>query len=105
MNAAIVWTLLCIAADVQIDDTAHIAGKVNVTCDALSRRTPCSPRLSHKEVTDLGLANVNILDLEREPAVMTMIRCCDPTRVLETDAQFGAFWAEARASVDGILKG
>lgn len=103
MNAAIVWTLLCIAADVHIADTTHIAGTANVTCDTLSRRNADASPLACRDVTDLGLADAQILDLGSEPAVQALLRCCDPTRVLETDAQFGAFWAEARGGVDEFM--
>jgi hypothetical protein len=37
-NAAMVWTLLCIAADVNVKEVTHIAGTANLNCDRLSRR-------------------------------------------------------------------
>lgn len=103
-NAAIVWTLLCIAADVHIADTTHLAGKLNVTCDLLSRRSAVDAPVSQQEATDLGLSGAAILDLGNDPAVKALISLCDPKRILETDAQFGAFWAEARRCVDELLQ-
>ena len=99
-NAAMVWTLLCIAADVHIADTTHLPGKLNVTCDLLSRRSAANAPLSQQEVMDLGTA---VLDLGNDPAVKALISLCDPKRILGTDAQFGAFWAEARNCVDELL--
>jgi hypothetical protein len=37
-NAAMVWTLLCVAADVDVKEVTHIAGKGNEQCNLLSRR-------------------------------------------------------------------
>jgi hypothetical protein len=104
MNAAIVWTLLCIAADVHIADTTHLPGKLNVTCDLLSRRSAADAPVSQQEVKDLGLSGAAVLDLGNDPAVKALISICDPKRVLETDAQFGGFWAEARRCVDELLQ-
>lgn len=103
-NAAIVWTLLCIAADVHIADTTHLPGKLNVTCDVLSRRSAADAPVSSHEVDDLGLAGAAVLDLGNDPVVRALISICDPKRILETDAQFGAFWAEARQCVDQLLQ-
>jgi hypothetical protein len=38
INAAMVWALLCIAADIDIKEITHIAGEDNEKCDRLSRR-------------------------------------------------------------------
>ena len=37
-NAAMVWTILCTTADVDIREIIHIAGTDNWRCDQLSRR-------------------------------------------------------------------
>lgn len=37
-NAAMIWTLLCIATDINIRKVTHIAGEENDKCDRLSRR-------------------------------------------------------------------
>jgi hypothetical protein len=37
-NAAMVWTLLCIAADINVKEVTHISGEENDKCDRLSRR-------------------------------------------------------------------
>jgi hypothetical protein len=37
-NASMIWTLLCIAADVDVKEVAHIAGEDSKQCDRLSRR-------------------------------------------------------------------
>jgi hypothetical protein len=37
-NASMVFTLLCIAADVNVKEITHIAGEDNERCDRLSRR-------------------------------------------------------------------
>ena len=39
-NAAMIWTLLCVAADVHVTHTTHIPGADNESCDQLSRRGP-----------------------------------------------------------------
>lgn len=37
-NAAMIWTLLCVAADIDIREITHIPGELNDKCDQLSRR-------------------------------------------------------------------
>ena len=77
-NAAMVWTLLCIAADVHIADTTHLPGKLNVTCDLLSRRSAANAPVSQQEVKDLGLSGEAVLNLGNIPAVKALISICDP---------------------------
>ena len=47
-NAAMIWTLLCVAADVSMRETTPIAGKDNEICDQLSRRSS-NPKWTAKE--------------------------------------------------------
>ena len=47
-NAAMIWTLLCVAADVSMRETTPIAGKDNEICDQLSRRGS-NPKWTAKE--------------------------------------------------------
>jgi hypothetical protein len=37
-NASTLWTLLCVASDIDVKEVTHIAGKDNSNCDRLSRR-------------------------------------------------------------------
>jgi hypothetical protein len=57
-NAAMVWTLLCVAADVDVKEVTHIAGKGNEQRNRLSRRwdTGKTPTMSEsEEAEDMGL--------------------------------------------------
>ena len=103
-NAAMVWTLLCIAAEVHIAEVDHIAGVDNKTCDQLSRRTLTSNTSIEQEATELGLGGARVLLSAEDPALMRLIKCCDPTRPLDTDAQFEAFWTETRTHVEDVLR-
>jgi hypothetical protein len=57
-NAAMVWTLLCIAADVDVKEVTYMARKNNEQCDRLSGRWDIgkTPTMSmSEEAEDMGL--------------------------------------------------
>ena len=65
-NAAMMWTLLCIAADVNRRETTHIAGKDNEICDELSRRG-LNPELTVKQQAEkLGVGGGRVIDAQEE---------------------------------------
>lgn len=102
-NAAMIWTLLCVAADVDIREITHIAGELNDSCDQLSRRDADTGMsvVEHAEV--LGIASANELDLANNINVMALLRLCDPAIGIDSDDEFKKFWATARFHIDVIL--
>jgi hypothetical protein len=59
-NAAMIWTLLCVAADVHIGETTHLPGEQNDNCDQLSRRGlhPTTTVAEHAHAIGIGEAKV-----------------------------------------------
>ena len=54
-NATMVWSLLCIAAGIEVKETVHIAGKDNQRCDRLSKRGSRSDQSVLKEAAEMGV--------------------------------------------------
>jgi hypothetical protein len=54
-NASMIWTLLCIAADVHVKEVTHIAGKDNTYCDRLSRREGATTASVADEAVEIGV--------------------------------------------------
>jgi hypothetical protein len=102
-NAAMIWTLLCVAADVHIRETTHIPGEVNGRCDQLSRRDPTQSVDAH--ATAMGLPGVPDLQLQRDANVMALLTLCDPAIEIDTDDLFTTFWTRARQHIDVLLTG
>lgn len=103
-NAAMIWTLLCIAADVHVRETTHIAGKDNEVCDQLSRRglNPMWTVKQHAE--SLGVGDGRVIDAQEDVTIMTILRLCSPDVVIESDTQFTRFWREGRNAVDELIQ-
>ena len=53
-NAAMVWTLLCVATEIDVKEVTHIAGINNERCDRLSRRGMNAPVTVLEEVAAMG---------------------------------------------------
>lgn len=104
-NAAMVWTLLCVSADVDVREVTHIAGEDNDKCDRLSRRGAQPPRSLENEVADMAIGEPEIVDLMAIPGVRTILELCDPRRVFKSEAEFFQFWNEAREATKVLLSG
>ena len=98
-RAAIVWTVLCIAADVHVTEVTHIAGVDNEICDQLSRRGTMTEKSVGDEAKDLGLEDVKVLAFDSDSTVSDLIKLCDPLKSFDTDASFSTFWGEVREVV------
>ena len=95
-NAAMIWTLLCVAADVNIRETTNIAGKDNVICNQLSRRG-LNPKLTIKQHSaKLGVGGGRVIDAQEDATKMALLRLCSPDVVIESDIQFTRFWGRKR---------
>jgi hypothetical protein len=104
-NAAMIWTLLCVAADVHIRETTHIPGEENDRCDQLSRRGPNPTQSVDAHATAMGLPGVPDLQLQRDANVMALLTLCDPAIEIDTDDLFTTFWTRARQHIDALLTG
>jgi hypothetical protein len=55
INASIVWTLLCVATNIDVIEYTHIPGEVNISCDRLSRRDAIPWMTVREEATRMGI--------------------------------------------------
>jgi hypothetical protein len=83
-NAAMIWTLLCVYANIDIAEVTHIPGKENGKCDMLSRRGSGSQSVE-SEALSMGLGGARVVDLQGDTNVMTLLAMCDPKVVLASD--------------------
>lgn len=102
-NVAMVWTLLCIAADVEVKEVTHIPGEENEQCDRLSRRwdvgkTPTMSVL--EEAEEMGMRGVEVVEMDRDPCVRGIVELCDPRTELSSESQFIEFWMRARSAIE-----
>ena len=101
-NASMVWTLLCVAAGVDVNEMTHITGNDNFRCDALSRLGETGRSVKH-QVAEMGITGARIVDAQDDPNIMALLRQCDPSIVLESEDEFLEFWCRTRVIVDEFL--
>jgi hypothetical protein len=102
-NASMVWTLLCIAADVDVKEVTHFAGEDNGQCDRLSRRSDIGnvPTMTvSEEAEDMGMRGVEVVEMDRDQSVRGIRELCDPRTELSSESQFISFWMRARSAID-----
>jgi hypothetical protein len=99
-NASMVWTLLCIAADVNVKEVTHIAGKENANCDRLSRREGATTESVADEAAEMGVIGGAVLEVNGDESVMAILRLCDPRTELGSEVEFIDFWIRARGAID-----
>jgi hypothetical protein len=102
-NAAMIWTLLCVAADVDVRETTHIPGEQNDNCDQLSRRglNPTTTVLQH--ASNLGITGARYIDISGDTEIMDLLALCSPELSISSDREFTEFWTAARTIIDRLL--
>ena len=103
-NAATVWTLLCVSADVHVSEITHIPGQDNDKCDQLSRRGSAPTSSLTEHAVALGLKDVPPISLQDDTDVATLLGLCRPTIPIDTDTDFVTFWKSAQSSIDQFLE-
>jgi hypothetical protein len=100
-NAAMVWTLLCIAADVNVKEVTHIAVTANLNCDRLSRRKFDAVLSVADEASEMGVTGGGaVVEVNGDENIL---RLCDPRAELRTELDFIDFWTRARSAIDIFL--
>ena len=105
-NASMIWTLLCVAAGVDVKEVTHIAGDDNDKCDRLSRRWDLGKRPTmsvSEEAGDMGLVGVEVIEMDSDMSVRRVVELCDPRTELNSESQFIAFWMKARSAIDTLI--
>ena len=103
-KAAMVFSLLCIAAGVDVKEVTHIAGTENKKCDRLSRRgrTPTMSILDEAEA--MGVRGVNVVEIDGDVDIINILTLCDPSREMHSEEEFIGFWSAARNAIDSFLQ-
>ena len=103
-KAAMVFSLLCIAAGVDVKEVTHIAGSENTKCDRLSRRgrTPAMSILDEAEA--MGVRGVRVVEIDSDEDIVSILKLCDPRSELHSEEEFIRFWSTARSAIDSFLR-
>jgi hypothetical protein len=100
-NAAMVFTLICIAFGFNVRNAIHKPGEQNWRADTLSRLE--EKGMSMEEgMKSIGLEGVPIVRLEENSNAMTLLRCCNPLRAVGNEEEFNDFWDEIRGALVGL---
>ena len=103
-NASMVWTLLCVATDINVTEMTHIAGKDNSNCDRLSRREKDEPNTPVEQMAnEMGIGTTTVLQLDSQETVMDILSMCDPRILLTSESDFIAFWQKTRSAIYNLL--
>jgi hypothetical protein len=101
-NASMVWTLLCVATNIDVREITHIPGVENGRCDRLSRRGITSSMTVREEAREMGIDEGVEIEVNGDEEVMRLLRLCNPRRRLESDSDFIAFWTDVRDAVNNL---
>jgi hypothetical protein len=102
-NAAMVWTLLRIAADVNVKEVTHIVVTANLNCDRLSRRKFDAVLSVADEASEMGVTGAAVVEVNGDENIMAILQSCDLRAELRTELDFIDFWTRARSAIDIFL--
>ena len=103
-KAAMVFSLLCIAAGVDIKEVTHIPGTENKNCDRLSRRGRAPTMSIIEEAEAMGVRGVDLVEIDGDDDILSILKLCDPRSELHSEEEFIAFWSAVRHSIDSFLR-
>ena len=102
-KAAMVFSLLCIAAGVDVKEVTHIPGTENNKCDRLSRRGRAPPMSIIDEAETMGVRGVCVVEIDGDEDIIAILKLCDPRCELKSEQEFIGFWSAARNTIDSFL--
>jgi hypothetical protein len=56
-----------------------------------------------EEAEDLGLRDVEVVEMDMDPSVRGIVHLCDPRDELNSESQFISFWIRARDAIDMFM--
>jgi hypothetical protein len=77
-NASIVWTLLCVATNIDVREITHIPGVENGRCDRLSRRGMSLSMTVREEAREMGIDGGVEIEVNGDEEVMGLLRLFIP---------------------------
>ena len=75
-KAAMIFSLLCIAADVDVKEVKHIAGTENKNCDRLSRRGRAPAMSILEEAEMMGIRGVSVVEIDGDEDIIDLLKLC-----------------------------
>ena len=103
-NASFVFTMLCIAYDLDVKVTTHISGADNHWCDVLSRLAETGDSIRDGMVR-IGRGSVDILELEGCQYVRQLLESCSAAVKFAEEGDFISFWGNMRSSIREVHRG
>lgn len=100
-NASMVFTLLCIRADLDVKVATHIAGTDNGRCDDLSRLSE-SGQTIEQTLGNWGLGGAVVVDLQGCRSVDRLLACCNPDTMFSSELEFIRYWDEIKDALGGL---
>ena len=103
-KAAMVFSLLCIAAGVDVKEVTHIPGTENKNCDRLSRRGRTPTMSITEEAEAMGVRGADVVEIDGDEHIIAILKLCDPRCELHSEEEFIGFWSAARNAIDSFLR-
>ena len=92
--AAMLFMALAVIFDLQVCETLHVPGVVNVICDKLSR---------DGSYTDCGFTQAQCYDFQAYPQPLAALAACDPLVDHTSDSKFFAAWRATNVVVRALV--
>jgi hypothetical protein len=94
-----IWTLLCIAADVNVKKVTHVSGKDNANYDRLACREGVTTVSVEDEAAEMGVVGGAVLEVNGDESVMAILRLCDTRTEFLSELEFIDFWIRALQTI------
>lgn len=103
-KAAMVFSLFCIAAGVDMKEVTHIAGTKNEKCERLLRRGRTHTMSILAEAEAMAVRGVDVVEIDGDEDIINILTLCDPRCELHSEEEFIRFWSAARNAIDSFLR-
>ena len=100
-NASMVFTMLCVAFNLDVKSATHIAGKDNLVCDRLSRLGASGQSVA-SVVSECGFGEVQVIDLGLCDNTQYLLSSCNPAISFAAEPEFVSYWSDVRRAINNI---
>ena len=96
-----VFTMLCVAFNLDVKSATHIAGKDNLVCDRLSRLGASGQSVAGV-VSECGFGEVQFIDLGLYDSTQYLLSSCNPAISFGAEPEFVSYWSGVRRAINNI---
>ena len=100
-NASMVFTMLCVAFNLDVKSATHITGKGNLVCDQLSRLGASGQSVA-SVVSECGFGEVQVIDLGLCDNTQYLLSSCNPAISFGAEPEFVSYWSGVRRAINNI---